>query len=714
MAAFNYIIQLTGDCQNTGAGVISILPTGGTAPYTVEWSNPNLGVDYPINLLPSVRSGLTAGTYQLRVNDSTLPVNNEFYINIPLSDGVCASIVATSDSYCNSNNGSVTGTSNSDFSSTNFYLYSGDGTYITSAVTNTSNVEFNSLSEGIYYLVAQDLGGCSGRTADFLIQDSENFDYGLYIVPNSACGGTPIGKIYVTGLTGNAPYTYSWSNGAITDSISGLSEGNYSVAVTDANGCTVTKSADIVKVPPVGLGAFTSIPPTCLANDGSLTMTITGGTEPFYYSASTGYVEISYSRTFTLNNLPPGPYTIQVTDAGLCSLSASAALVSPQGFDSINVVGENSTCAANNGQIIINVQGGTAPYTYTLIKPGGGTDTVTTNLQTQTFSNLSSGVYSVVISSTSDPQDPGSTCSYMEQVIILAEDKFTITTSVTGTTCGNNNGIVQVIPSSGGVLPYIYAIDGVNDLDGIFTNLAPGQHLVTVTDSAGCVQSANVVVPSSANLDFTLYSTSCGTGSEGKITAFIGSGTPPFSYTWSNNVAGNPQQIQVTNLSAGTYSLTIVDANGCSKSRTTTITCDENLVSYQAYVMGSEVFQVQSPTRLGLLQMLNEGFADLTAGNTLCNLISATYTVKVSVNPLGLSTQALIPFTSTNLNQAPADNLYYDTVRNLLLTIPGVGGVTIDSLNNQITIQTAPNNTTLNGQEIVIDLIIVYDIMCLT
>ena len=130
--------------------------------------------------------------------------------------------------------------------------------------------------------------------------------------------------------------------------------------------------------------------------------------------------------------------------------------------------------------------------------------------------------------------------------------------------------------------------------------------------------------------------------------------------------------------------------------------------------MGAEIFSVESPTKLGLLQMLNEGYADLTADNTSCNLISATYTVKVSVNPLGLTTQANIPFTSTTLNQAPADNLYYDTVKNLLLTVPGVGVVTIDSLNNQITIQTAPNNTSLTGQEIVIDLIIIYDIMCLT
>jgi hypothetical protein len=713
MSAFDYIIQITGDCQNNGSGVISLLPSGGTPPYTVDWVEPQLGIDDLLIITPSVRTGLTSGTYAVRVNDSTLPVNSEFYINIPISNGVCASVVDTRDSFCNANNGAVTGTSSSEYSSTNFLLFSGDGTYINSASTNTSFVEFNSLSEGVYYLVAQDLGGCTGRTSDFLIENSDDFDFGLYVVPNSSCGGTPIGKIFVTGITGNSPYTYQWSNGSIQDSITGLTAGFYSVAVTDANGCTKTKSGEVVNVPPIGIAGFSAQTPTCLSNDGSITVILTGGTEPFYYSASTGFVAIDYSRTYTLSNLAPGDYSIQVTDAGLCTVVGDVRLNTPTGFISVDVVGENSVCSANNGQIIINVVGGTAPYTYTLVKPGGDTDSITTLLTTQTFSNLTSGNYTVFIETTADPLDPDSTCTFTKSVTILAENKFTITTSVTGTTCGNNNGIVQVIASTGGTLPYIYAIDGVNDLDGIFTNLTPGQHVVTVTDNSGCVQTQNVIVPSSQSLDFSLYTTSCGIGNEGRITAFIGSGTPPFSYNWSNNVQGNPQEIQVSGLTAGTYSLTIVDANGCSKQRSTSISCVENLVSFQSYVMGAEVFSIESPTKLGILQMLNEGFADLTSENTSCNLISATYTVKVSVNPLGLSTQDVLPFTSTTLNQAPADNLYYDTVRNLLLTIPGIGSVTVDSLNNQITIQTSPNNTSLNGQEIIIDLIIIYDIICL-
>lgn len=713
MAAFDYILQVEGDCQNLGSGEISITLVGGTPPYTVDWVNPDLGTDI-LTTGPSVRNNLSSGNYAVRVNDTTIPLNQEFYINIPVSDGLCASVLSVRNSYCGNNNGSVTGTSTSDYSSTKFYLYTSNDVYVISATTNTSNVIFNSLSAGTYYLVAQDLGGCSGNTSDFIIENSNNFDFGLYVVPNSSCGGSPIGKIYVTGITGSSPYTYLWNNGAITDSISGLSAGNYSVAVTDSNGCTLTKSATVNNVDPVGFGSFTSVPPTCLSNDGELILLITGGTAPFYYSASTGYVEISYSRTFTLSDLGPGNYSIQVTDAGLCSFVASSSLNSPDGFTSVDIVTNNSTCSANDGSIIINVEGGVSPYTYTLIGPGGNTNTVTSTLTTQTFSNLTTGEYTVIASTTIIPGDPSSICSYTEVVNIIAQNKFTITTSITGTTCGNDNGYIRVVASSGGVLPYVYSLDGVNDLDGFFTGVKAGPHVVRVVDSSGCLQEENVNVQSSVMLDFSLYSTSCGTGNNGTITAFIGTGKPPFSFNWSNNVLSNPQQISVSGLTAGTYSLTVVDDNGCSKSRTTSITCLANTVSYQSYVMCSEIFSVQSPTKLGLLQMLNEGFYDLTTGNTGCNLISATYKVKVLVNPLGYSAETPISFTSTTLNQAPSDNLYYDAAKSVLSGIPGIGIITIDQLANQIKIQTAPGNNSLNGQEIILDLIIEYDIMCST
>ena len=711
MSAFQYNISITGDCSNTNVGSISVSFTGGTSPYTVEWVNPNLGTDV-VTLNPSIRTSLSADTYAIRVNDSTLPTNQEFYINIPVSSGVCANIVSVQSTTCNLDNGSVTGTSSSNYSSTNFYLYFSDDTYVTSASTNTSNIEFNGLTAGTYYMVAEDLGGCTGQSANFIIEDSDPFTYGLYVIPNSSCGGTPIGKIIVTGQTGVAPYTYLWSNGFTTSSITGLTSGTYSVEVTDSLGCSLTQTGVITDVPVLGFGAFTATQPSCFSADGVLTLQITGGTAPYYYSASTGNVQVQYGTSWSISGLSAGDYSISVTDSAFCNIVASTTLLTPLGIASVTISSQGSTCSTVDGSITVSVAGGTSPYTYTLIYPNGNTLNIVNSQTTQVFSNLSTGTYSVVVLDASG-------CSYMDEITLFATNTYTIATEVTGTTCNQDNGIVLVTKTDGGASPYDYSLDGIQNIIDTtlsavtFTNVPSGQHTVTVTDATGCTQTTQVYVTESDPLDFTLYSTSCGDGSEGTLTALISSGTPPFTFDWSSNVPSNPQQIQVTGLTADTYSLTIVDSIGCTLTRTAPIDCQGLYISYQTYVMGGEEFNIQSQTKYGLLQMLNEGFDDLTNDKVNCDLLSAVFGVKVSVNPMGLTTSQNF-FTGTTLVSAPSDNLYYDTVKDLLLTIPGIGGVTIDAINNQITVSTEPGNTTLNGQEIVVELTIVYDIMCLS
>ena len=711
MSVFNYNISVTGDCQNTNSGAISITFTGGTSPYTVEWVDPNLGTDV-VTLLPSVRTSLSADTYALRVNDSTLPTNLEFYINIPVSSGVCCTILSVADTTCSFDNGSVTGTSSSDYSSTNFYLYQSDDTYITSASTNTSEIVFGNLTAGTYYILAEDLGGCTGQSSSFIVQDSYPFTCGLYVVPNTSCGGNPTGKFTVTGQTGLSPYTYLWSNGLTASTITGLTAGIYSVEVTDSLGCVVSLTGTITDVSPVGLGQFTVVQPTCFASDGQITIQVTGGTAPYYYSASTGDVQIQYGTSWTLSGLSSGNYNFLVTDAAFCFFNAGVTLQTPQGITSLSITSQGSTCSSTSGSITVSVNGGTSPYTYTLISPDGNTTNIINSQSAQVFNNLSTGTYAVAV------QDAAG-CSYMDEITLFATNSFTIATQVTGTTCNQDNGSILVTKTLGGAAPFTYSLDNqINVLNTnlsavTFNNVSSGQHTIDVTDATGCTQSVEVYVGESTQLDFSLYTTSCGNGSSGSLTSFISSGTPPYTFNWSSNVPNNPQQIQVTGLTAGTYSLTVVDSYGCSLKRTTDITCDALYTNYQTYVMGAEVFNIQSQTKYGLLQMLNEGFNDITDSNTNCSLISATFTVTVSVNPLGISTSQTF-FTSYSLVSAPSDNLYYDTVKDLLQTIPGIGTITIDALNNQITIQTNPNDTTLNGQEIVVDLTIVYDTICLS
>jgi len=708
MAQFNYNILVTGDCQNNSSGSISLLPYGGTAPYTVEWLTPNLGVD-TVTILPSIRTGLLSNTYSLRLNDSTLPVNNEFYINIPISNGVCSIISDVKNTTCGENNGIITGSSTSQYSSTNFYLYSGSGEYITSAITNTNSIIFNNLTAGTYNMLAQDLGGCTGMSQTVVIEDSNVFDYGFYIVPNSSCGGQPIGKIYVTGETGVYPYTYFWSNNETTSYITGLTASVYEVTVTDSNGCVLRKSATVPNVDPVGFGNFVVQQPTCFQNNGEVIMTITGGTAPYYYSASTGYFEISYSQSFTVTGLTAGAISIKVTDAGFCNFTETVQLLTPNGISSASINTTNSSCSQNNGAINVSVQGGSLPYTYTLIYPTSDTSSVTTSNTTNSFINLTGGTYTVYV-------EDSSGCVYTGSAVIIAEDKFTISTSVTGSTCGINNAAIKVTASVGGTLPYDYILDGTNQiLDTTqsavtFTNVSQGLHSVSVVDADGCTQTKQVYVNYSQPIVYSLYSTNCGTGSDGAITAFISSGVPPFTFYWSNNVPNNPQSIIASGLTAGTYSVTIVDSTGCSLKRTTDLTCSESFISYQLYVMGEEPFQLKSGTKCGLLQMLNEGFVDLSNGHQGCVLNSAIFTAKVMVEPLG-SVYTSAFFTTTSLTQAPSDNLWYNTIKTLLLSISGVQNVLIDALNNQITIQTYVGGP-LNNQIITVDVLINYDITC--
>lgn len=706
MASLQYNISTTGACSTSGAISLQIL--GGTPPYTVQWTLPNLGVD-TVYSEPSIRTGLSAGEYTVNVNDSTLPTNLQTFINIPVSSGVCAVVSAVENTTCGANNGSITGSSTSNFSSTNFYLYSGTDVYITSAITNTNQVVFQNLTAGTYYLFVQDIGGCTGVSETIIVEESSPMDFGLYVVPNSGCGGVPLGKLYITGQTGTGPYTYLWSNGQTTSSITGLTSGNYSVTVTDATGCIVTKGGVIYDVEPLGFGNFIITQPTCFSSNGVATIVVTGGTAPYYYSASSGNYEISYAQTFTVSGLPSGSYSVTVTDSGFCTFTETAQLLTPNGISSVSIRGTNSSCSDNDGSIQVTVVNGATPYTYTLVSPNGGTSVVSTSNNSNTFSSLSGGTYFVSVQDSSG-------CAYGDDVTIVTENLFTITASTTGTTCGQNNGQITIVKSTGGTEPFNYLLDGILQVTNTIqsavtlTNIVSGQHTVSVSDANGCVQSKQVFIDSSEPLYYSLISTSCGTGSEGTMTAFISSGVPPFTFTWSSNVVGNPQSITVSGLTAGTYSLTVVDSSGCSLRRTSTVNCSQNFISYQVYVMGNEEFQSKNGSKCGLLQMLNEGYYDLTLTNINCGLISADFVAKVTVEPLGTVYTSQF-FTTNSLLVAPSDNQWYTAIQTLLLTIPGIDNVSIDALNNKITIQTNVDGP-LQNQIITIDVLIEYDVKC--
>ncbi len=712
MAQFNYILGVTGDCSHTSSGAISITPSGGTPPYTIEWVDPPLPpVEYLI-IGTSVRTNLGYGTYAIRLNDSSLPVNDSFTVNIPVSSGVTASIVSIFPTTCNTNNGSVSATSTSDYSSTIYNLLDESYSIIQTVTTDEDIAVFEGLSSSTYSIEVVDFGGCTGRTSDFIIEKSNPVDFGFYVVPNSYCSSTsnPLGKLYVTGVTGTAPFKYVWSNGGTGTTITGLTTGVYSLEVTDANNCKKSESVYVGEVEPLGFGYFSAVTPTCFSSDGSLTIYVTGGTAPYYYSASTGNVGISYQQNFTISNIPSGSYQFQVTDAGLCTIAEGTSISSPQSIGSVSITTTNSNCSSSDGSIQISLFQGNPPFTYTLIKPDSSSESLTLNSPIYTFYGLVTGDYTVVVSD-------DSSCVYSQDVYIIANDLFDVYIASTGTTCGQDNGAIEIFKTSGGTEPFNYFVDGLAvDLDTsqsavTVTNLSSGNHFISVVDSSGCTKGATVFISQSSTLQFSLYSESCGNGSDGVITAFISSGTPPFTFNWSDNIPGNPQSITVNGLTGGTYSLTISDSVGCYYSQSTEISCLGQKSGYYEFLIGDQEMPITAEVNLGLLQMLNDGFVDLTDGDPNCILNSAEFFAIVNVEPVGLSASTSF-YTSKTLVDVPSDNVWIDSITSLLQSVPGVSNVIVDTVNNQITIQKNAANTFLDNQIINFDIAIEYDISC--
>lgn len=716
--ALSYNLSVVGDCNLSGTGVITISSIfGGTPPYTVQWTSPNLNYDVgSATGFTSSRTNLFSRTYEILITDSSLPQNNFLNVSVPISDGVCCYVSGVQHTTCGLNNGIVTGTSSSDFSNTIFTLYDNNDNPLQTETITSNNALFVNLSAGSYYMTAVDVGGCTGRSESFIIESSNSLDYGLYVVSDSSCDITPVGKIFVTGQTGAPPYIYEWNNGFSGDSITGISSGNYSVTVTDSNGCSKTTATFVDKVIPVNVISTTATQPTCLSNDGSFTMLISGGTPPYYYSASTGDIQISYSNQYTLNGLGGGFYFVEVTDAAFCKTNSSVVIISPTGMSSVNVVINNSSCSSTDGSIQVNVAGGNSPYTYTLIYPDSSSKTNSTTQPNFQFSNLSTGTYTLFVSDYSG-------CTFSEEYSVLTNNTFVVYGLSTGATFGNNNGIVKIIKTSGGTIPYTYSIDNtINDLrnpsdEAIFFNISPGQHTISVKDSLGCKKTAQIYVDNLPSVDFYLNAKSAGSGNDGEITAFISSGTPPFTFDWSDNVSGNPQSIKVTGLSGGTYSLTVTDSNNSTLQRTVDIAQINVFSSYETYVVGENNFQSNTNSKYSMSKMLNEGYEDLTVGHSGCTLNSANFIANIQVAPYGIQSATTF-YTTNSLTNAPDDNLWLDTAKNLLMSITGIGDVIIDEVENTFIITSDVKNQYLvNGDistlSINLSLKVEYDIDCM-
>lgn len=706
--ALTYTASITGDCSNTNNGIIELFPLSGVSPYTIDWYSPSITLETGVTT-SSIVSGLSAGTYSVLITDSTSPSNQTLFVNIIVSSGVCISSVSVTDTTCNNNDGTISVTTSSSYSPLNYYLYCITGVtdfLVTSATTVSVPQVFYGLSAGTYYVVVEDGGGCTGSTGTQIVGSSSNLDYGFYVINNSSCISGYTGTIYITGLTGTAPFFYDWSTGGITSSISGLSAGTYYVSVTDSSNCTLVKSVDVITADNLGIINFDNITPSCFSSDGQITVNLSGGTPPFYYQFSTGQNDVLFSNSITYTGLPAGTYSVIVTDAAFCVTSGVTTITSIGSFSSLNVAITNSQCGTFGGNIAIETTGGFSPITFTLTDSSSATTTYIGG-PNYTFNSLSAGTYTLTISNSS-------TCSYTDTIEIYDVSPYNISVSTTGTTCGLNNGSVLVTVDEPGLYTYqlgsiIYS--NTSETSVLFTGISSGVYTVTVSDvdpeSLPCIQSLTVSIISSSNVDFTLQNSSCGNGNQGTITVLINSGEPPFTYNWTPSVF--PQTgIYITGLTAGTYTLEVTDSNGCSKTSTTTITCPQLSTTYQSYNICDATFTETYGTVLGLGEMLYDGFTQLTYNDLGCVLSSATYIIQVEVS--GNTYEGWSAMT-TSLTGVPSNTEYISALTDLLYTIPGINTVTIDENTNSIKIGTDCDKE-LADYNIKINMKIDYEICC--
>ena len=711
MSAFSYGLSLTGDCSNSSSGSFLLTLSGGSPPYTVNFLGALSGQTVINTTAPILVSSLNAGTYSARINDSAVPINSEYYVNIPISSGFCGNILNIMDTTCGLNNGSVLAKTTSTNSSIYSYLYTNDDNLVFSKGSSFDNVNYFNLSANTYYLLFEDFGGCTAKTESFIIESSSDFDFGYYAVKNSPCFSGSTGKIYITGETGFAPYTYNWSVPQSGNTITGLTSGLYSVEVIDSKNCSKSKTIEIFNETNLGILSIVSTAPVCFNANGSIIVTISGGTAPYYYMLNDSYVDITYDKTITINNLSAGGYRLSITDAGLCNVTTTTTLASLNSMVSVDINANNSYCSNTNGSISVVVSGGSIPYTFNLVNSSGATNTFVSNANSHNFNNLGSGVYTVYVSDSSG-------CSYSEELTILTENSYTLNYSTSGSTCDNSNGSVSLFVTSGGTPPYDYYLGldySIIDtfLTGVtFNNIPSGQYTGKVIDSLGCEQNRQISITRTSGVDFYLYPISCSDGlNNGVINTFITQGKPPFTFTWSNNVPNNPQNIIISGLTGGTYTLTLVDDNDCSLTRSIDVSCYKTITSTQTYTIDTEDFIVQPIGNQKLLDILNEGFNDLTLGNTSCNLSSAVYEIIVDLQPMGYS-NSLIFYTGYTRTIAPLDSDYTNAIKQVVNGAPGVEDVLFDLSSNRIKIIAEPNNQTILSQVLTIRLKITYDIIC--
>ncbi|MBK7243367.1 MAG: T9SS type A sorting domain-containing protein [Saprospiraceae bacterium] len=604
----NPVVTITGGnkiCAGTSS-TFTANPSVGTAPFTYLWST--TATTQSINVS-------TAGTYSVTVTDAngctgtasrTLTVDPNPVVTITGDNKICA---GTSSTF----------TANASVGTAPFtYLWS------TTATTQSINVS----TAGTYSVTVTDANGCTGTASRTLTVDPNPVV--TITGGNKICAGTS-STFTANASVGTAPFTYLWSTTATTQSINVSTAGTYSVTVTDANGCTGTASRTLT-VDPNPVVTITGDNKICAGTSSTFTANASVGTAPFTYLWST------IATTQSINVSTAGTYSVTVTDANGCTGTASRTLtVDPNPV--VTITGDNKICAGTSSTFTANASVGTAPFTYLW----------STTATTQSINVSTAGTYSVTVTDANG-------CTGTANRTLTVDPNPVVTITGGNKICAGTSSTFTANPSVG-TAPFTYLWSTTATTQSINVSTA-GTYSVTVTDANGCTGTASRTLTVDPNPVVTITgdNKTC-TGTSSTFTANASVGTAPFTYLWSTTAT--TQSINVS--TAGTYSVTVTDANGCTGTASRTLTVDPNPV------------------------------VTITGDNKICAGTSSTFTANASVGTA--------PFTYLWSTTATTQSINVSTAGTYSVTVTDANGCT-GTASRTLTVDPNPVVTITGGNKI--------------
>ena len=651
-------------CFRATDGYAFVIPTGGTPPYSFTWST--------AATTDSIHN-LAAGNYYVTITDTNGCVKLD---SISLSEPDSLVISSLADTFPSGDNIRCHGASDG---SINSLVVGGTSpyTFVWSTSPTDTLADISGLSVGSYSVTVTDDNGCTARDSVTLTEPTQLVIDSLYspVYPggwNVSCNGGDNGNIYSNASGGSPPYSYSWSNGDTTQNALNVSVFTYIDTVIDLNGCRVRDSITLTEPQPLILTVSSVGPAGCFgAPTGHITVTTTGGTQPYKYSID----GITFSASNTFNNLPAATYIIYVADTNGCADSIMVTISQPTSALSSSISAQtNVNCFGNaTGSVTIHTTGGTRPYTFSIGGPFQADST---------FSNLLSGLHTVTVRDSNNCTTTVSVTISQPAAALMAS----IQTQVNVDCYSNASGSVT-IATSGGTQPYQYSIGGPFQLSNTFSNLPAAAYVITVKDSNNCTTTVavNILQPTTPLLATitTLNNVDCHGNATGMLTVNVTGGTP--FYQCSFNGSAFAGIFTFTNLTAGVDSIIIRDMNDCRIRIDTVIT--EPAFSLSASV-SSQVNVDCRGSNNGSLTVLGNGGtpsyqysinggATFVSNPTFSNLPGGLYVIIIrDLNACTALTSTTILEPSSSLNVSVSSNVPVDCFGNATgsLTASSSGG----------------------------------------